>query len=434
MSPPLLAPRYMSRFRCIADRCEATCCSGMLVAVSAAEWARVQRAVAQDTGVELQPLRQRDTTGTEALFLPKGGDGHCHFMEADKLCTLYRRHGDSVPPDVCATYPRVTLRWETRLEVAGTLGCPEVARLALLAEDALEVEPLAQEQVPRPEAAKPVSTGDAGEGWSFHASAVRATALHLLRRSEVPLTVRLHALGELAHALHPFYFEHTEAFQEEGRSASEARLTRVLQAFESLEALEAARRDFTDAPLPGPFLARLYSSALKARLPSPNARCQALLHGVLESYGGPEAEPEALWRLYEERRERLERPQGARVRQYFHHHALNHWMMGQFLSAPSVLVDVFHLVLSGGVLRWALLGHPEVVRLCEAAPPPPEDVARQALEAAAVETFQVLTRHVLRAPDFMAYAVAFAGQGEEQSRELLRALLLGYRDDALQAA
>jgi lysine-N-methylase len=263
---------------------------------------------------------------------------------------------------------------------------------------------------------------------------VRATALRLLRRGEVPLTVRLHALGELAYQLHPFYFQKTEAFRGEGRAASEARLAEMLQVLGSAEALETARRDFTPAPLPGPFLARLYDSALKGRLPHPNARCQTLLKGVLESYGGPDAEPEALWRLYEERRERLERAHGARVRQYFSHHALNHWMMGPFLSTPSVLVDTFHLVLSGALLRWALVGHPEVVRLCEAGAALPEAAARERLDAAAVETFQVLTRHVLRAPDFLAYAVAFAGDGGEQSRELLRAVLLGYRDDALPAA
>lgn len=433
MSLPPLAPRYMSRFRCITDKCEATCCAGLLVPVSEAEWARVQRLVARDTGVEPQPVRQRDaTTGAESLFLPERGDGHCTFLEPDKLCALHRRHGDGVLPDICVTFPRVTVRWDEQLEMAGTLACPEVARLALLAEDALESEPIAPERVYRPEAAKPSSTAGAEEGWGFHSRAVRATALRLLRRSEVPLTVRLQALGELGYQLHPFYFQKTEAFRGEGRAEAEARLARVLEASASPEALEAARKELTPAPLPGAFLARLYGSTLKGRLPHPIARCQRLLSAVLESYGGPDAEPEALWRLYEERRERLELAHGARVRQYFSHHALNHWMTGPFLSAPSVLVDVFHLVLSGALLRWALLGHPEVVRLCEADAAPEE--ARERLDAAAVETFQVLTRHVLRAPDFMAYAVAFAGDGGEQSRELLRALLLGYRDDALPAA
>jgi len=39
-------------------------------------------------------------------------------------------------PDICATFPRVVTKWGERVEVTGTLACPEVARLCLLAEDA----------------------------------------------------------------------------------------------------------------------------------------------------------------------------------------------------------------------------------------------------------------------------------------------------------
>ena len=423
----------MSRFRCIAERCEATCCAGLRVPIREGEWMRLQRRVAQDTGVEPRPLMHRDaTTGEEAFFLPER-DGQCSFLANDRLCSLHKRHGEGILPDTCVTFPRLTVRWDTQVEMAGSLACPEVARLALLVEDALEPEPLTAEQVRRPEATQRASTDDAEEGWGFHATAVRATALRLLRRSDVPLGVRLQTLGQLAYALHPFYFQKTEAFRGEGRAEAEARLTRVRQAVEAPEALEAARQALTPAPVPGPFLARLYGTAVKGRLPHPVARAQTLLHAVLESYGGPDAEPEALWHLFEQRHERLERAHRAQLRQYFSHHALNHWMMGAFLSMPSVLVDVFYLVLSGALLRWALLGHPEVVRLCEADAAPDEE-ARARLDAAAVEVFQVFSRHVLRAPDFMAYAAAFAGDGGEQSQELLRALLLSCPDDTLQAA
>jgi lysine-N-methylase len=435
MTLPALAPRYMSRFRCITERCEATCCAGLLVPISEAEWARVQRLVARDTGVAPQAASHRDAaTGTESLFMPERGDGHCTFLADDKLCSLHRRHGDAVLPDICVTFPRVTVRWDAHLEMAGTLSCPEVARLALLAEDALEVEPIEQERVFRPEAAASASTGDAEKAWGFHAPRVRATALRLLRRGDVPLPERLHALHQLASRLHPFYFQNTEAFRGEGRAAAEARLTEVLQAADSAEALAAAHQALAPQPVPGAFLARLYLSTATALLNYPVARCRGLLRGVLDSYGGAEAEPEAVWRLYEERRERLERAHGARVRQYFHHHAINHWLVGPFLYAQNVLVDAFHLALSGALLRWALLGHPEVVRLCEGEADLTEAAARERLDAAAVETFQILTRHVLRAPVFMAYSVTFAGQDEEQSQELMRAVLLGYRDAPVQAA
>jgi lysine-N-methylase len=356
--------------------------------------------------------------------------GDCLFLEADKLCTLYKRHGEPLLPNVCVTFPRITLRWEKHLAVAGTLGCPEVARLALLAEDALEPECLPAERTRRPEAAFRATSDNPEEGWVFHAGAVRAAALRLLSLPEQPLTVRLYLLGQLGLRLRPFYFEGTEAFRGEGRAGAEALLAEVLAACDSPRALEAARAELAPLPVPGAFFGQLYSGVLRSRLQHPKARCRTLARGVVDSYGGPEVAPETAWALYEERRERLARVHGARVHQYFHHHDVNHWLQAHFLHTPSVLVDAFHLVLSGGLLRWTLLGHPEVVRLCEAGASVPPEAARERLDAAAVECFQVVTRHMLRDPDFAAYAVAFASGGEAQALELMRAVLLAYRDAA----
>ncbi|MFP2912921.1 flagellin lysine-N-methylase, partial [Pyxidicoccus sp. 3LFB2] len=136
------APRYMTRFRCLADSCEDTCCAGLVVTVSEARWKRMRDTVAgTPDAARVEALIRPDTgsgPGTEAGVVAKREDGHCAFLDARKLCSLHGAYGEAVLPDACATFPRTATRWGERLEVAGSLACPEVARLCLLAEDAVE--------------------------------------------------------------------------------------------------------------------------------------------------------------------------------------------------------------------------------------------------------------------------------------------------------
>src|SRR5687768_2597851 len=141
MSAPAIVPRYMSRFRCISERCEETCCSGLRLPVPEAEWRRIQKAI-QDSGAPPPPDEpQNGPTGVQFL-MPKNPDKTCSFLDSEKLCSLQRRFGEQALPSTCITYPRHIARWQGQLSMVGSLGCPEVARLALLAEDAMDEVPL----------------------------------------------------------------------------------------------------------------------------------------------------------------------------------------------------------------------------------------------------------------------------------------------------
>lgn len=317
--------------------------------------------------------------------------------------------------------------------MVGSLGCPEVARLALLAEDAMDEVPIEAERVPLPMQAVDCTSMNPEEGWGFHAKTVRATALRLLRRRELPLTERLYLLGMLALRLDPFYFGGTEAFRAEGRAASEARLAGELSAIESPEALPNARQALTPQPLPGAFLADMYSSLLKTRADTySNERFLQLAHAVMSAYGGPTAAPEEAWRLYSERRQRMEQVHGAWLSQYFTHQTLNHWLRAPFADGKRVLVDVAWLVINGGLQRWALMGHPEVVRQCEEnVPATPESV--QGLDQAAVECFQPIYRHMDNSKDIIHLSIGLAGACDEGGLRRVLLLLKGYLDPVAQA-
>ncbi|HEX8438925.1 flagellin lysine-N-methylase [Archangium sp.] len=415
--PTLL--RYMTRFRCIAERCEDTCCSGLRVPVSEAHWQRMQATVASSPE-ETERLYQLvlpnpDGASTpEHAFIQMRPDGHCPFLDTERLCSLQRRHGDAVLPDICATFPRVVTKWGERVEVTGTLACPEVARQCLLAEDAVEPvsEPSLSQHVPRPESARHLPLDEA-DAYGFHADTVRAAMLRLLHRREYPLASRLALLGHLAYGLDSFYFRGTESFRGEERAGTEARLAEVLQGFESPDALEAMHRDFSALALPGGPCVGLFTSVLKARMAAGRGeRFTTLLQGVLESLRLGEGSPgelDAAWGTYAERWRRLEALHGARVRQYFHNYATHHLWRSPFTEAPSLLAYVFRLVLRVGLLRLALVGHPRVAALC--LEPSPTPVSQEQLDRAAVETFQLVAKHVEQAPDFLSLAEGLVGPG-----------------------
>ncbi|WP_426755143.1 flagellin lysine-N-methylase [Myxococcus sp. Y35] len=421
------APRYMTRFRCLAQDCEDTCCAGLVVPVSEAHLRRLREAVAGGPDAERVDTFIRSEPGAapgDEAVIAKRDDGHCVFLDARKTCSLHRAYGEPALPDACATFPRVATRWMHGLEVAGSLACPEVARLCLLAEDAVEPVPVPESLAIRPEAARPLDT-DAGDAWTRHASAVRATALALLQRQELPFAARLFALGQLGLRLDGFYFQGTEVFRGGAREGAEALLTEVLHAFSLPETLAGLHDGFAALDLPGGPWAGICATVLRARRGAVQSeRFLTLVDLVLESYGGADLVPDNAWRLHAERRARLSPGLAARVEQYFRHHAVNHWLRRPFTDAPGVLDYVFRMVLREAVLCWTLFGHPSVVALCAAGGADTEE-ARSRLDASAVECFQLIAKHVEQAPQLHSLAQGLAGSGGAETLGRMLVLLKG---------
>jgi lysine-N-methylase len=428
MAPPPTLPRYMTRFRCIAERCEDTCCSGLKVPVSESHWQRMQAAVESDPE-QTGHLRQHVSpnpggASSEHAFIEMHPDGHCPFLDPERLCSLQRRHGDAVLPDICANFPRVVTRWGERLEVSGTLACPEVARLCLLAEDALE--PVSMDSpstfVPRPEAARRIPVEE--DAYTLHAQTVREAVLRLLGRREYPLASRLAMLGQMAYELEGFYFRGTERFQGAEREGAEARLGEVILRFDVPVLLTAMHEDISGLSLPGGPCVGMFSSVLKARRAAGRGeRFTTLVRGVLESLQfeeGGASDPEAAWRTYVERWRHLETHHGERVHQYFHNAAVHHVWRSPFTDSPSLLAYVFRLALKVGLLRLMLAGHPRVATLCRE--PSPTAEAREQLDHAAVETFQLVAKHLEQAPEFLSLAEGL--MGPERGAETLGKLLV----------
>ncbi|WP_434382503.1 flagellin lysine-N-methylase [Melittangium boletus] len=398
--PALSPPRYMSRFRCIAERCEDSCCAGLTVPVSPPQARRIRDALG-DTA----PISEEDPSlGAVLRMRPDGG---CSLLDAERLCSLQRHHGEALLPDICATFPRVVTRWGERWELAGTLACPEVARLCLLAEDAFHLEAAVPPAslLPRPDVARTI---EPDEAWTAHAETVRDALLRWLDRRTHPLASRIALLGHFAHAVEDVYFQGTRT----PREALQADLDAALQHFDRADTQQAVHQDFAPLALPGAPSVGLFASILRARMAALRGpRFRALAHGVLTSLGLDADDPERLeaaWRLHDARWRHLTGAHGARLDQVFRHYALHAVWRTPFTDAPTLLGYVFRLALRLGLLRFMLMGHPRVEAL-HLAPATPE--ASASLDLAVVETFQLVARHVETSPEFLTLARGLEGTG-----------------------
>ncbi len=337
----------------------------------------------------------------EHAFLKMRPDGNCPLLDSRGLCSLQLRHGEAPLPDTCVTFPRVVRTRGEQVELSGTLACPEVTRLCLLAEDAVEIVPLEVSSLARP---PPLSVPLEDP----HAEALRAASLRLLHRREYPLASRIVLLGQLASAL------------EAANSTNETAWSAVLEHFDTPEVLEGLHQEFSSLTLPGGACVGLFHSVLEARgAAGRGSRFGTLVRGVFDSLSLHSASPEALdaaWRTLSERWRQLELHHGARLHQYFHNYTLHSLWRASSRDAPGLLSTVFLLALRMGLLRLTLMGHPQVTALLNE---PPSAQSQARLDQAAVETFQLLAKHVEQSPEFLSLCEGLLGRGAETLGKVL---------------
>jgi len=147
----VLSSRYMTRFRCLGGDCEATCCGGGVIPVTETRHRRLTLLAQGDReatellarGIELTPA------GPEHARIHFLDSGECSMRDQRGLCRVHQRFGHDELFEVCATYPRYASEIDDDIELFGSLACPEVARLALLADDGFELSQLTLEAAPR---------------------------------------------------------------------------------------------------------------------------------------------------------------------------------------------------------------------------------------------------------------------------------------------
>ena len=123
-------PDFYHAFKCIANRCEDSCCKDWDIDIDS-ETERFYQTVTGELGDKLRRKLVTDEYN-ERVF--KAEDGRCPFWNRDMLCDIFIGIGEEHLSDTCGNFPRVAIDYGDFCEHILSFACPEAARFMLRAE------------------------------------------------------------------------------------------------------------------------------------------------------------------------------------------------------------------------------------------------------------------------------------------------------------
>lgn len=119
-------PEYFKDFKCIASKCEDTCCAGWGIVIDDVAYDRYKN-VQGKFGERLRSEIVHEAG--ENIFVLKGNN--CPFLNKEKTCDIYINIGEENLCYTCQQYPRYTEEFGSLIEIGISLSCPEAARIML---------------------------------------------------------------------------------------------------------------------------------------------------------------------------------------------------------------------------------------------------------------------------------------------------------------
>lgn len=128
-------PKYLNKFKCIADKCEDTCCAGWEIVIDEETYDYYEN-LSGSFGERLRSEIVND--GEDDIFVLK--NGNCAFLNENKLCDIYNELGEEGLCYTCKKYPRYMEEFGSLREIGISLSCPEAARIMLSDSNKVEFE------------------------------------------------------------------------------------------------------------------------------------------------------------------------------------------------------------------------------------------------------------------------------------------------------
>jgi lysine-N-methylase len=425
---PELATRAMRRFSCIGGACEDTCCRDFGISIDREAIDRMRAAAAG------HPERREKVVRLVVLGMPRGGvkpqnlvqldeSGACPLLETDGACGIHRDYGPAALSTTCAIFPRTSLAVEGRLEVTGSLACPELARLTLLADDGLMQEPTAVPVLPRAHGyVGKVLDADPLDLYAQSFSRVRGTLLRLFERGDYPIGARLLFAANLAanvdaffragrcHTTHAEHAMQRRRLEVELEAAEDpellASLYADLQAFEEgrggavVVAAAASvwldRRRLTHS--------RRFSELLDQAMASLQAECLETTPGevFVPALGadGQSVTPVRLRQVDERRRSVLEARAPGAIDELLGRYSAHHLLRNPYTEASSLLDYVGRLALALAAIRLVWTASPELA--ARFGQPAERALDGQVASQTAVTVIQIFTKAISHHVEYLS--------------------------------
>jgi lysine-N-methylase len=324
-------------------------------------------------------------------------NGNCCMLDADGLCASQRRFGASVLSNTCALYPRLFSEHANRIEMAGTLSCPEIARRALLHDDALDLvdfDPAIITSGHTPN----LQWIDPKNAYAGYLDDIRSTVYELLSLPDYSVSVRLFFVSYFAAGT-------AEFFHRDVSTVDERRLGEAIRSLQSPALRAELSQWYRERAVPDQFVAKFIVELLKIRA---SHNCLPALHALvnraLATYEGSASDPgkplapavvERLTTDYNQRKAALVARFGGRIDRYFENFAKNYWMKEWYARSRNLLVHEQDLLFRIAVQRFLLIS------LANIPPEADEPEAIRLLDQEMVRVAYTISRGVEHSPAFL---------------------------------
>ena len=130
----LYAPKYYKTFKCIADKCEHSCCIGWEIGVDGEALEKYER-LSGDYGDVIKSSISYDGEPHFKLC----ADDRCPHLNESGLCKIILNLGEGYLCGICREHPRF-YNYTDVAEVGLGMSCPEAARIILDSPDYVSIE------------------------------------------------------------------------------------------------------------------------------------------------------------------------------------------------------------------------------------------------------------------------------------------------------
>lgn len=125
----LYAPAYYKNFKCIADKCEHSCCIGWEIDVDKVTLEKYKSLNTDYGRVIADSISYEDTP-----HFKLGECDRCPHLDERGLCKIILNEGEDLLSDICREHPRF-YNFTSVAEVGIGMSCPEAARIILSSPD-----------------------------------------------------------------------------------------------------------------------------------------------------------------------------------------------------------------------------------------------------------------------------------------------------------
>lgn len=112
------------KFKCIADKCEFTCCKGWEINIDNSTYNKWKN---ENLDYLLEKVEAKDKK--EVYFINKENHDDCSFLDKQGLCDIVKNHGEEYLSLTCHTFPRIENVFDDRRELSLSCSCKEVVEI-----------------------------------------------------------------------------------------------------------------------------------------------------------------------------------------------------------------------------------------------------------------------------------------------------------------